>query len=87
MEGLLARSEEGEEISRIAHELPTLPVEGFTVTLQAISYLLCILSTIIIGLRVYVRWQLSGSNVKVWGWDDICAVAGWVSIDTFYTRL
>lgn len=77
MDMLTARSEEGKEISRIAYELPTLPVEGFTVTIQAISYLLCILSTVIVGLRIYVRWKLSGPD-RTWGWDDTCAVAGYV---------
>ena len=82
MDMLKARSAEGEEISRIAHDLPTLPVEGFTVTIQAISYILCILSTIIVGLRIYVRWKLSGPD-RAWGWDDICAVAGYVGPTAF----
>ncbi|KAK4244742.1 hypothetical protein C7999DRAFT_34889 [Corynascus novoguineensis] len=76
MESLRSRSEEGQRISKIAHNLPQIPVEGFTRVIQAISYLLCVLGTIIVGLRVYVRSKRSGSQ-RTWGWDDIFAVAGW----------
>ncbi|AEO61175.1 hypothetical protein MYCTH_2068912 [Thermothelomyces thermophilus ATCC 42464] len=76
MESLRSRSEEGERISEIAHSLPPIPVEGFTRAIQAVSYLLYALATIIVGLRVYVRVQRSGSQ-RAWGWDDIFAVVGW----------
>ncbi|KAK4031429.1 hypothetical protein C8A01DRAFT_21340 [Parachaetomium inaequale] len=79
MESLRSRSEEGERISEIAHSLPPIPVEGFTKVIQAISYLLGALATIIVGLRVYVRFKRSGSQ-RAWGWDDIFAVAGWLPL-------
>ncbi|CAI4211661.1 unnamed protein product [Parascedosporium putredinis] len=45
--------------------------------IQAVSYLLCALSTLIVGLRILVRVKLNGSQ-RAWGWDDIFAVAGWL---------
>ena len=77
MESLLRRSEEGKRISEIAYTVPPIPVGKFTRTIQAIAYLLCVLATIIVGLRVYVRVKLSRAQ-RAWGWDDIFAVAGWV---------
>lgn len=78
MESLRSRSE-GKRISEIAHNLPQIPAEGFTKALQAISYLLYGLGTIIVGLRVYVRVNRSRAQ-RVWGWDDIFAVVGWVCL-------
>ncbi|KAJ4859486.1 hypothetical protein T069G_04474 [Trichoderma breve] len=76
---LIGRNEEGERISEIANRLPPIPVHGFTKTIQAITYVITILATIIVALRVYVRVRLSGSQ-RAWGWDDIFAVAGWVPL-------
>ncbi|TDZ36588.1 hypothetical protein CTRI78_v011269 [Colletotrichum trifolii] len=71
--------EEGQRISQIAHTLPQLPTEAFTTTIQAITYVFCVLSTLIIFLRTHVRWKLSGSE-RAWGWDDILALAGWAPL-------
>ncbi|KAH8900722.1 hypothetical protein GQ53DRAFT_863358 [Thozetella sp. PMI_491] len=79
MASLLSRSEEGERISQIAHSLPALPVEGFTRTIQAITYLVCIIATIVVCLRIYVRLRLSGTQ-RAYGYDDIFAVAGFVPL-------
>lgn len=76
----MSRSEEGERIQKIAYSVPMIPVVGFSKTIQAIAYLLCIFATLTVALRVYVRLRLSGS-LKAWGWDDIFAVAGWVCRD------
>ncbi|KAG9251087.1 uncharacterized protein F5Z01DRAFT_331881 [Emericellopsis atlantica] len=74
---LSSRSEEGERIAKISHSLPTIKPEGFTIVIQAVSYTLCILSTVIVALRIYVRIKLSGPE-RAWGWDDLSAVAGWL---------
>lgn len=76
--GLIGRDEDGQRIADIAHSLPPIPVQGLTLTLQIISYLLCFLATAIVGLRVFVRLRLSGPG-WAWGWDDFFAVAGYVS--------
>ncbi|KAL7931821.1 hypothetical protein V8C35DRAFT_308662 [Trichoderma chlorosporum] len=79
MASLLSRSEEGERIAQIANSLPPIPVHGFTKVIQGITYTICVLATLTVALRIYVRMRLSGSE-KTWGWDDICAVAGWVPL-------
>ncbi|TDZ99580.1 hypothetical protein C8034_v000054 [Colletotrichum sidae] len=71
--------EEGERISQIARTLPQIPREAFTTTIQAVTYVFCTLSTLVIFLRAYVRWNLSGPE-RAWGWDDIFALAGWVPL-------
>ncbi|OLN87616.1 hypothetical protein CCHL11_05645, partial [Colletotrichum chlorophyti] len=76
VENLQFRNEEGDRISNIAHALPPIPAQGFTKSIQTITYFLCILAIIVVGLRVYVRLKLSGPQ-RVWGWDDALAVAGW----------
>ncbi|KAL6895422.1 hypothetical protein HDV57DRAFT_8797 [Trichoderma longibrachiatum] len=79
MASLMSRNEEGERIQQIANSLPPIPVHGFTKTIQAITYTVCILATLTVALRIYVRMRLSGSE-RAWGWDDIFAVAGWVPL-------
>lgn len=76
MNWLEARNEEGDHVQDIANHLPPLPVEGFTKTIQVVTYLIVVFSTIVIALRIYVRFYLAGAHQ--WGWDDIFAVGGWV---------
>ncbi|KAI1770060.1 hypothetical protein F4818DRAFT_434311 [Hypoxylon cercidicola] len=78
MTSLVTRSAEGDRIQDIANNLPPLPVEGFTKSIQVVTYFIVVLATIVIALRVYVRFALSGS--QRWGWDDIFAVGGWVPL-------
>jgi hypothetical protein len=68
---------EGERISQIAHRLPRIPVEGFSLTIQVVAYLVCALATVVVGLRVYVKLWQNGSQ-RAWGWEDTFAVGGWV---------
>ncbi|XXH02504.1 hypothetical protein Hte_008880 [Hypoxylon texense] len=78
MTSLAARNAEGDRIQDVANHLSPLPVEGFTKTIQVVTYIICVFATIIIALRVYVKYSHSGS--QRWGWDDIFAVAGWVPL-------
>ncbi|WQF75125.1 hypothetical protein CDEST_00139 [Colletotrichum destructivum] len=79
MKSWVARSEEGESLSDIAHNLPPIPVAGLTSVIQVVTYILSVLSTLVIALRLYVRLKLSGTE-RTWGWDDTFAVAGWVPL-------
>ncbi|OAA66559.1 hypothetical protein SPI_01135 [Niveomyces insectorum RCEF 264] len=79
MASLTARNAEGERISRVASTLPPLPVRGFSTTIQAIAYLVCIFATVVVALRVYVRLKFAGKERR-WGWDDIFAVCGWAPL-------
>ncbi|KAK1574052.1 uncharacterized protein LY79DRAFT_593537 [Colletotrichum navitas] len=74
---LVSRSQEGERMSEVARGLPQLPVSGLTATIQTVTCVLTVLSTLVVGLRVWVRLKLSESR-KIWGWDDTFAVLGWV---------
>ncbi|KAK1978106.1 integral membrane protein [Colletotrichum cereale] len=78
MEPLVARSKEGERMSDVARGLPQIAVGDFSRAIQVMAYIMSVLSTLVIALRVYVRVKLSESR-KVWGWDDTFAVLGWVS--------
>ncbi|KAK6207717.1 integral membrane protein [Colletotrichum tabaci] len=85
MKSWVARSEEGERLSDIAHNLPPIPVAGLSSVIQVVTYILSVLSTLVIALRIYVRLKLSGTE-RTWGWDDTFAVAGWIRVkeDMFY---
>ncbi|EFQ33080.1 integral membrane protein [Colletotrichum graminicola] len=77
MKLLVSRSQEGERMSEVARGLPQLPASGLSTTIQVVTGVLVVFSTLVVGLRVYVRFRLSESK-KIWGWDDVFAVLGWV---------
>ncbi|GJC96140.1 integral membrane protein [Colletotrichum higginsianum] len=79
MKSWVARSEEGERLSDIAHNLPPIPVAGLSSVIQIVTYILSVLATLVIALRIYVRLKLSGTE-RTWGWDDTFAVAGWAPL-------
>ncbi|CCF40153.1 integral membrane protein [Colletotrichum higginsianum] len=79
MKSWVARSEEGERLSDIAHNLPPIPVAGLSSVIQIVTYILSALATLVIALRIYVRLKLSGTE-RTWGWDDTFAVAGWAPL-------
>ncbi|KAI1322614.1 hypothetical protein F5Y16DRAFT_385933 [Xylariaceae sp. FL0255] len=67
----------GEEIQARADAHPGMPPTGAGITIQAVIYTFGIICTIVLSLRVYVRWKLLESGQR-WGFDDYLAVAGFV---------
>ncbi|KXJ89114.1 hypothetical protein Micbo1qcDRAFT_122325 [Microdochium bolleyi] len=75
---LTARNEEGGYIAKASHELAQIPPSAFSIAIHITVYVLSILSTILICLRVYARSYLVGRSVTQMGWDDYLAIAGYL---------
>ncbi|KAH7035922.1 uncharacterized protein B0I36DRAFT_406662 [Microdochium trichocladiopsis] len=75
---LAARNEEGEYIAKASHEIARIPPQGFGLAIQITVYVLAVLCTILICLRVYARSFLVGRNLMQMGWDDYLAIAGYI---------
>lgn len=73
------------EFAAIAYAVPPITPEGIAPAIEILVYILSILTTIVIILRVWVRafWLDSESGRGLWGFDDSLAVLGFVSLRLF----
>ena len=51
------------------------------VVMIAIYSVECLISMLVLGLRLCARWSIRGS-----GWDDVFMAITWVSCSRLYTR-
>lgn len=72
----------GEELSALAYAEPPIQPEGLALAIEIWMYFAGITTTIIVGLRVYVRGFKNGGSA--WGIDDYLAVLGYVSQQSPY---
>ncbi|KAK9415875.1 hypothetical protein SUNI508_10004 [Seiridium unicorne] len=68
----------GEEIAAISYTLPALNPTGLGAAIEVVSILLAIITTIIVGLRVWVRAGLARGKTESWGVDDYLLVVGFL---------
>ncbi|KAM0812006.1 hypothetical protein AB5N19_14323 [Seiridium cardinale] len=68
----------GEEIAAIAYALPALKPTGLGAAIEVISIMLAIITTIVVGLRVWVRAGLLSGHKETWGIDDYLLVVGFL---------
>jgi hypothetical protein len=66
--------EEGKQIQAQAYATASIQPLGLGPASNGLIYFFSALVTIVLGLRVYVRFF----SRKVWGWDDLLAIAGYV---------
>lgn len=67
----------GWEIQDIAWSQGTVPLGTLGKVTTAITYIFLLLTTIVVGLRIYVRTKLPEAGQK-WRIDDYLAIVGWV---------
>ncbi|CAH0020832.1 unnamed protein product [Clonostachys rhizophaga] len=67
--------EEGKQIQAQAYATASIQPLGLGPASNGLIYFFSALVTIVLGLRVYVRFF----SRKVWGWDDLLAIAGYVA--------
>ncbi|KAH6639995.1 hypothetical protein BKA67DRAFT_671367 [Truncatella angustata] len=65
-------------ISASAYALDPLIPTGLAAGVEATSIFLCILTTIVVGLRIWVRAGYSDAQTRVWGIDDYLLVIGFL---------
>ncbi|CAI6091712.1 hypothetical protein V2G26_003806 [Clonostachys chloroleuca] len=67
--------EEGKQIQAQAYATASIQPLDLGPASNGLIYFFSALVTIVLGLRVYVRFF----SRKVWGWDDLLAIAGYVA--------
>ena len=67
----------GEQLAELAYNEPPLQPHGLARGVEAYMYFAAIITSIIVGLRVYVRAFMNEG--RAWGVDDYLAVFGYVS--------
>ena len=67
----------GEQLAQLAYSEPPLEPHGLARGVEIYMYFAAIITTIIVGLRVYVRAFMNEG--RAWGPDDYLAVLGYVS--------
>lgn len=72
----------GQQLAALAYAVPPITPEGNgnALVLNAVVITFTVISTVIVGLRVWVRLFLSDADTgRTWGVDDYLAVLGFVS--------
>lgn len=67
----------GEQLAELAYNEPPLEPQGLARGVEIYMYFAAITTSIIVGLRVYVRACMNQG--RAWGPDDYLAVLGYVS--------
>lgn len=70
----------GEAIALEAYALPPLNPTGLGARVEAVSILIAIVTSIAVGLRVWVRTGYSVTGSRLWGIDDYLLLIGFVSL-------
>jgi hypothetical protein len=72
--------QKGQQLQTAAYAVASITPSGLGPTINAAIYTFSAISTVIVGLRAWVRF---GTGQR-WGWDDILAVGGYVKATPTY---
>ncbi|RFU77407.1 integral membrane [Trichoderma arundinaceum] len=68
--------QQGQQLSQAAYAEPPIAPTGLALIIVVIVLIFLVLSTIVIGLRIYVRaWM--GKSAGTWGWEDTFIILGY----------
>lgn len=66
--------QDGQQLAAAAYATAPIDPTGLGPAINGLVYFFSAISTLIVGLRAWVRF----GTEQIWGWDDILAVAGYV---------
>ncbi|KAL7787060.1 GPCR, PTH11-type [Trichoderma ceciliae] len=68
--------QQGQQFSKEAYAEPPIAPTGLALVIVVVILIFTVLSTIVIGLRIYVRAWMEKS-AGAWGWEDTCLILGY----------